>query len=95
MTDRTPEQIAADEALTEAIQNAWLAYAPNSDFGVLMEYVVLARRRTFAEDGEPLTANIMIPRDQDVPIDLLIGMTGQAEAIFRHRAVSWAVGDDD
>lgn len=92
---RTPEQIAADDALTEAIQNAWVAFAPDTQTGLLMEYVVLARRRTFDDDGEPLTSNILMPRDQDVPMDLLIGLANHAAAIFTARAVSWDTNDGE
>lgn len=85
-SDRTPEQIAADEALTAAVEAAWFAYYPDTEPGILMEYVVLARRRTYgSDDGEPLTANAIMPRDGDVPLDVLLGMVGYSDARLRKR----------
>lgn len=82
-TDRTPEQIAADDALTAAIEQVWAAYYPDSEPGLLCEYVVLARRRSFDDDGQTLTAHASMPRDGDVPIDLLLGMTEYASTRLR------------
>lgn len=83
---RTPEQVAADDALTAAIEQVWFAYYPETGPGILMEYVVLARRRTFDEhDGEPLTAHASMPRDGEVPLDLLLGMTEYASTRLRKR----------
>lgn len=83
--DRTPEQVAADEALTAAIERTWAAYYPDSEPGILLEYVVLARRRSFDDDGEALTANALMPRDGDVPIDLMLGITEYASTRLRKR----------
>lgn len=81
---RNPEQIAADAALTDAIERAWFAYYPDTEPGILMEYVVLGRRRSFDEDdGEPLTANAIMPRDGDVPLELMLGMVEFASTRLR------------
>ncbi|MDV2477172.1 hypothetical protein F8M49_20850 [Rhodococcus zopfii] len=82
---RTPDQIAADEALTEAIQRVWHAYYCDADKGILLEYVVLARSRSFDEVGDALTAHALMPRDGDVPIDLMLGMTEYASTRLRKR----------
>ena len=82
---RTPEQIAADDGLTEAITQAWHAYYPDERTGILTEYVVLARRRSYDDDGDPLTANAIMPRDGDVPIDLMLGLTEYTSALLRKR----------
>ena len=84
-TDRTPEQIAADDALTAAIEQVWTAYYPDDDKGILLEYVVLARSRQFDDDGDALTSHAMMPRDGDVPIDLLLGMTEHTSTRLRKR----------
>ena len=82
---RTPEQIAADDALTEAIERAWHAYYPGTEPGILTEYVVLARRRSYDDEGDPLTANAIMPRDGDIPIDLMLGLTEYTSARLRKR----------
>jgi hypothetical protein len=84
-TDRTPEQVAADDALTKAVEQVWLAYYPDSEPGILLEYVVLGRRRYFDEDGEALTAHALMPRDGDVPLDLMLGITEYASTRLRKR----------
>lgn len=82
---RTPEQIAADDALSAAIDDVWHAYYPESEKGILLEYVVLARSRSFDEEGDALTAHAMMPRDGEVPIDLMLGMTEYACTRLRKR----------
>lgn len=82
---RTPEQIAADDALTAAIEQVWAAYYPDSEPGVLLEYVVAARRRSFDDEGDPLTANAIMPRDGDVPVDLMLGLTEYVTTRLRKR----------
>ncbi|OZF25348.1 hypothetical protein CH296_27830 [Rhodococcus sp. 14-2496-1d] len=72
---RSEEQRDADDALTAAIERVWFAYYPDTEPGILMEYVVNARRRTFDEDdGSPLTSNATMPRDGNVPLDTLLGL---------------------
>ncbi|AJW38555.1 hypothetical protein NY08_523 [Rhodococcus sp. B7740] len=72
---RSEEQREADDALTAAIDRVWLAYYPDTEPGILMEYVVNARRRTFdKDDGSPLTSNATMPQDGDVPLDTMLGL---------------------
>ncbi|WP_072814290.1 hypothetical protein [Rhodococcus zopfii] len=82
---RTPEQVAADDALTAAIRGVWDAYYPDDDKGILTEYMVLARSRSFDDEGDALTAHAMMPRDGDVPIDLMLGMAEYASTRLRKR----------
>ncbi|MCK8670990.1 hypothetical protein M1M07_07645 [Rhodococcus sp. HM1] len=80
---RTPEQIAADDALTEAIEKVLEAYYPDDNDGIMLEYVVLVRSRDWNDDGISITASSMLTRDNDVPVDLLLGMTEYASARLR------------
>jgi hypothetical protein len=83
---RTQEQIDADDALTAAIEQCWFAYYPDTEPGVLMEYVISARRRSYDEtDGEPLTANALMPRDGNVPLDTLLGLLDYGATRIRKR----------
>lgn len=49
---RTPEQVAADDALAEAIQRCRDAYVPADEQGVLTEWIVLYASRHFGEDSD-------------------------------------------
>ncbi|SLG33875.1 Uncharacterised protein [Mycobacteroides abscessus subsp. abscessus] len=48
---RTPDQVAADDALTEAIDTVWRIYSEDDDPGLLLDYVVVATRRGIDDDG--------------------------------------------
>jgi len=82
---RTPEQVAADDALTAAIEKWLQAYDPDDEPRILGEYVVHARIRVFDEDGDALTHHALIPRDGYVPTDLMLGMTEYAATLLRNR----------
>lgn len=83
---RTPEQVAADDALTEAIKRTWRAYWENEPYadsdvpeeaageGVMMEYMVIGTMASFDKDGEPYTHVFHVYKDGDVPIHRLLGM---------------------
>lgn len=77
---RTPEQVAADDALTEAIERVHRAYEDEDGpiEGVLTEYVVLAIRQYWDDDGDSCTATYSSPRDSGVPISHLLGMVEYA-----------------
>ncbi len=47
--------------------------------------MVLARSRSFDDEGDALTAHAMMPRDGDVPIDLMLGMAEYASTRLRKR----------
>ncbi|WP_280195833.1 hypothetical protein [Nocardia farcinica] len=53
---RTPDQIAADDALTEAIDTVWRIYSEDDDPGLLLDYVVVATRRGIDDDGDTWTS---------------------------------------
>ncbi len=81
---RTPEQIAADEALTEAIEAVHRAYFADDVRGVLADYVVLSQRHFWDDDGDPVTQTWMCPRDDNsVPLTHLIGLCDYALTRYR------------
>lgn len=65
---RTADQVAADDALTAAIEQAIAAYYPSEQAYVLSEYVVVTCQQTFDEDGDGITAIGTVYRDSDVPL---------------------------
>lgn len=81
---RTPEQSAADEALTAAIEQVQAAYHGDDVHGVLTEYVVLAARQYWNDDGDPVTQYWFTPRDDcSVPIAHLVGLCDFALTRYR------------
>lgn len=80
---RNPEQIAADDALTAAIEHTMAVYFPDDNDGVMTEYVVLVRSRNWNDGGRSVTASTMLARDNDVPPDLMLGMTEYASTRLR------------
>lgn len=79
---RTPEQLAADEALTAAIQSVLTAYH-GDDTALLTEYVVVGTMRDWDDDGDPVTKNYTVPRDGNVPLHQLLGLSEYASTRFR------------
>ncbi|MFI1197712.1 hypothetical protein ACH4T9_31250 [Micromonospora sp. NPDC020750] len=79
---RTLEQVAADDALTAAIEQALAAYSDGQAW-VLTEYVVLTAQHRFADDGDSLTAVGTLYRDGDVPLHRALGLVGYAETRMR------------
>lgn len=71
---RTPEQKAADEQLTAAIEANLHAYRADRPASVLSEYVVLAASHRWNDDGEPVTSVATIYRDGDVPWHRAMGL---------------------
>lgn len=94
---RTPEQVAADEQLTEAIEALRKAYPDPDDDGriVLTEWVVLARFRSWDADGDSITTNTAWMRDDSVPNDLVMGMLMDALEVTKYRAVQAYRGNPD
>ena len=92
MSSRSPEQVAADEALTAAIQQALLAYADDGYAWVPTEYVVVLSQTRFDEDGDGITAVGMIYRDCDVPQHRALGLVEYAATRMRKRI---AADDED
>jgi hypothetical protein len=71
---RTPEQIAADEALTAAIEQVWRAYDDDPDPGLLLDYTVIAARRGVHDDGETWSSVGAFTRDDNVPTFVQMGL---------------------
>lgn len=87
MSSRTPEQVAADQALTAAIEQALQAYGDEQAY-VLTEYVVITSQQRFAEDGYGVTAVGLISRDSDVPLHRMLGLVEYASTRLRRSAAS-------
>jgi hypothetical protein len=71
---RTEEQVAADQALTAAIEQTIAAYFTNDEAYVLSEYVVVTCQQRFDDEGEGVTAIGSIYRDGDVPLHRALGL---------------------
>lgn len=91
---RTPEQVAADDALTEAIERCREAYglnAPDPDDepgtpsgpGVTMEYVVIGSSAFIGEDGTSYTGVWTMHKDDGVPIHRMLGLMDYARTRWR------------
>lgn len=83
MTHRTPEQVTADDNLTEAIDQVHRAYYGEPD-GVLTKYVVIAQRRHWDDTGLGFTTQYSTPMGDDVPIADLLGLVEYAATRYRH-----------
>lgn len=81
---RTPEQAAADDALTAAVERVLHAYS-NGDAWVLAEYVVVTSQHRFDDDGDPCTAVGVLMRDDDVPVHRALGLVEYASTRLRRR----------
>lgn len=77
---RTPEQIAADEALEAAIDTVHAAYDDTE--GVLTGYVLVAKRHFWDSDGDSLTA-VHISTGSDTAISDQLGMLEYASTLCR------------
>ncbi|WP_328439134.1 hypothetical protein [Nocardia puris] len=79
---RTPEQVAADDALADAITAAQLAHHGTAE-GVLTTYVVVAKRQWWDEQGGRYVAYYRNLRDDDVPLDEQLGLLEYAATRVR------------
>ncbi|SBT63940.1 hypothetical protein GA0070622_0908 [Micromonospora sediminicola] len=75
---RTPEQVAADQALTAAIEQVLLAYADDGQAWVLTEYVVISAQQRFDDHGHGVTAVGCFNRDDAVPVHRILGLVEYA-----------------
>jgi hypothetical protein len=83
---RTPEQVAADDALAEAIQRCRDAYVPAEEQGVLTEWVVVYASRHFADDdSDDATAIGTLVCEPAPPLHHQLGMFEYVAA--RHRRI--------
>lgn len=76
---RTPEQIAADDNLTAAIEAQQRAYHDDNE-GVLTEYVIVSERTYWDGDGDRVTATYLSVRDNGVIISHQLGLLHFAAA---------------
>lgn len=76
---RTTEQIAADENLTEAINQALQAYGYEEDF-ILTDYMVIAAQTKLDEDGDQTSAYAYLYRDSSMPYHKILGLMEVARA---------------
>lgn len=81
---RTPEQVAADKALTTAIDNAHLAYyGPTPD--VMVTYAVISKHASF-DPGESYPVGhyvAMLARDNDMALCDQLGLVEYASTRIR------------
>ncbi|MBW0275011.1 hypothetical protein ATM97_27810 [Nocardia sp. MH4] len=80
---RTPEQVAADDALTTAIDAVHRAYDEDTE-GVLTGYVLVAKRHFWDSDGDSLTA-VHMTTGSDTAISDQLGMLEYASTLCRKR----------
>lgn len=71
---RTKEQVAADEKLRDAIEEAGIAYGHEPSGGIMLGYIVMSKRRYFDEDGDALTAVDRLVSDPAPSLDEQMGM---------------------
>lgn len=97
MVKRTPEQIEADERVTQAIENWLRVYEfDGSAEGdgvprVLTDYVVLTATQGFMPDGDTVTGHPYILRDNTLPLYRAIGLVQTHLVMFK----DLVLGDDD
>lgn len=73
-SDRTPEQVAADDALTEAVLNAIEVHGLASPREVATNFVVLVSIVGVDDEGDDYTGHIKIFRDGRMPVTEQIGL---------------------
>ncbi|MFE7744371.1 hypothetical protein [Nocardia sp. NPDC057455] len=92
---RTPEQKAADEALTAAIEQAMRAHFPDDDDpGLLMDYTVIAARGGIDDEGERWASTVSLTRDNNVPSYVQIGLL-DTRLTWLRAAIQRADEDDE
>lgn len=80
---RTPEQVAADEQLTRAIEAVQSVYGMTEEAWVMSEYVVVAAGHRYDDEGESVTAISTLYRDGDVPVHRALGLLTYASTQLR------------
>lgn len=91
---RTPDQVLADDALTEAIERCRAAYHLNdpdpddpedtpSGPGVTMEYIVVGASALMSDDGTSYTGVWTMHKDDGVPIHRMLGLMDYARTRWR------------
>jgi hypothetical protein len=82
---RTPEQIAADDNLTAAIEQCMRAHFDEEHPAVLTEYLVITSQRRWDEDGDAITAVGVIFREDNVPLHNALGLVEYVGAQMRRQ----------
>ncbi len=99
MAPRTPEQKAADQALTDAIDAVYRAYnhveALTEADGpvVLTDYVVVCAFQGWDSDGDQFTQIMLTPRDGDMPVYRILGLLDYGVA--REKAIISEPDDEE
>jgi hypothetical protein len=88
--DRTAEQKAADEQLRAAIDATSRAYG--NDGGVLTDFVVIAARQSWDDDGDEITYYQTLLPDGVLPIHRILGLADYVSTRYRRQVA--ALGDD-
>jgi hypothetical protein len=83
VTVRTPEQVEADGALTEAVERCLRAYQEDGTAWALSEYVVISSQHRWDDDGDGITAVATLYRDSDVPVHRALGLVQYAATRMR------------
>lgn len=73
MGDRTPEQKAADEALTAAVNKAIEEYGYAEPGAINVQYVVVVEQRVWTEEYES-TGVVMLYKDGAMPWVSILGL---------------------
>jgi hypothetical protein len=71
---RTPEQKAADDALTAAIDAAVEAYGYREDVMMNTSYIVLVEQRGWDDDADSLTGVVRLYKDGDMSWISILGL---------------------
>lgn len=90
-SERSQEQIEADDNLTKAIDQSLRAYGFESDF-ILTDYMVIASQVKLDSDGDQNTAYSYLYRDSDLPLHSILGLLAVARARVTYLIES---NDDD
>lgn len=91
---RSAEQLAADEALADAIMGVLRAYDVHDQSMVLTDFVVAYALQGWDADGDSKTICGQLVRDGSVPDYRVLGLLETTAAAIRHEAV-WSDDDDD
>jgi len=79
---RTPEQVAANEALTAAIENHQAAYHDDNE-GVLTDYILIAQRTFWDNDRDRREATYLAVRDGNLGLSHKLGLLAFADTLVR------------
>ena len=79
---RTPEQVTADDALTAAIENHQAAYHDDNE-GVLTDYILIAQRTFWDDDGDRCESTYLTVRDGNLGLSRQLGLLAFANTLVR------------